>query len=241
MGKFSYQHLVLTLFTLLVFSALIKLGLWQLNRAHEKEARIEQMAIWQQQGGISLASALQVFSKTPEIANDLLVNERGSFTDDPIFLLDNQVSNGQFGYRALQVFEVDQQHILVNLGWLAGDRSRQVMPSVQAISGEYSLSGALRIVEPGITLKSLELKENNGTVLIQQIELEKISRLINKQLLPFVFYLDKNEDIGYEKNWQPIVMPPEKHRGYAFQWFSLAIAWLALMGFAARKYKNNKA
>lgn len=241
MGKISYQFILLSLFTLLVFSALIKLGMWQLNRAQEKEVRIEQMAIWQQQGGVSLSDANKIFDQTPQIANDLLVFDKGRFTKHPVFLLDNQVSDGQFGFRVLQVFNVNNQHVLVNLGWIPGDRSRQTMPNVLAIAGEYSIKGTLRIVEPGITLKSMELKENNGHVLIQQIELEKISRLINEQLLPFVFYLDKNEDIGYKKNWQPIVMPPEKHRGYAFQWFSLAVAWLTLMGFAARKYKNNKA
>jgi len=29
---------------------------------------------------------------------------------------------------------------------------------------------------------------------------------------------------------------PEKHQGYAFQWFSLALAWLSLMIWAG--YKN---
>lgn len=70
---------------------------------------------------------------------------------------------------------------------------------------------------------------------MQQIEIDKFSRLINKQLLPFAVYLDKKVSIGYKKNWQPVVMPPEKHRGYAFQWFSLACAWLMLMIWAAFK------
>ena len=67
---------------------------------------------------------------------------------------------------------------------------------------------------------------------VQQIELDKFSLIINRTLLPFVVYVDKNAAIGFEKNWQPIVMPPEKHRAYAFQWFSLAIAWMLLMLWA---------
>jgi cytochrome oxidase assembly protein ShyY1 len=57
--------------------------------------------------------------------------------------------------------------------------------------------------------------------------------------LPFVVYLDKTESVGYEKNWQPIVMPPEKHRAYAFQWFSLALAWILLMIWASIKFSRN--
>ena len=77
---------------------------------------------------------------------------------------------------------------------------------------------------------------------VQQIELEKFSKLIGIQLLPFVIYLDTNEALGYEKNWQPIVMPPEKHRAYAFQWLALSIAWLILMisvsGVVSRNTNN---
>ena len=31
-------------------------------------------------------------------------------------------------------------------------------------------------------------------------------------------------------------MPPEKHRAYAFQWFSLAVAWLSLMIWASYRF-----
>ena len=235
------RFFLLGLFTLLVFAALIKLGFWQLDRANEKEARLEQMQVWQQQGGVTLDTALKVYDQTPKLANDILVLESGQFIASPILLLDNQVDKGRYGFRVIQAFETDSHTVLVNLGWIQGDRSRQTMPSVTALMKTYTLKGSVRIVEPGIQLQNQILKENSDPIVIQQIELDKISRLINKQLLPFVIYLDKNEDIGYKKDWQPIVMPPEKHRGYAFQWFSLAIAWVTLMGFAAVKYKNNKA
>ena len=75
---------------------------------------------------------------------------------------------------------------------------------------------------------------------VQQIELDKFSQLISKKLLPFVVYLDKNDPVGFKKNWQPIVMPPEKHRAYAFQWFSLAVAWLSLMVWAAIKMNRKE-
>jgi cytochrome oxidase assembly protein ShyY1 len=73
---------------------------------------------------------------------------------------------------------------------------------------------------------------------VQQIELDKFSVLLDKPLLPFVLYVNETELIGYKKDWQAIVMPPEKHRGYAFQWFSLAIAWLVLMCWAAYSQRN---
>jgi len=76
---------------------------------------------------------------------------------------------------------------------------------------------------------------------IQQIELDKLSHLLQVKLVDFVVYIDQEEKIGYQKNWQPIVMPPEKHQAYAFQWFSLAVAWLVLMVWAlVKSNKNNQ-
>ena len=91
----------------------------------------------------------------------------------------------------------------------------------------------MRIVDNAIVLSEAVYDKVSWPLRVQQIELDKFSSIINQKLLPFVVYLDKTEIIGFDKNWQPIVMPPEKHRAYAFQWFSLAIAWLLLMVYAS--------
>ena len=109
------------------------------------------------------------------------------------------------------------------------------------LTGHFQLKGNIRFIEPGVMLAEQVYTTNALPLRVQQIEIEKLGRLFSKQLLPFAVYLDKNEVIGYKKYWQPIVMPPEKHRGYAFQWFSLAVAWLALMIGAAIKNNNKKA
>ena len=88
-------------------------------------------------------------------------------------------------------------------------------------------------------LKAQDFTQPNWPLRIQQIELDKfsalISPLIDKPLLPFVIYVDQKETLGYKKNWHPMVMPAEKHFGYAFQWAALAIAWLILMIFFRMK------
>jgi cytochrome oxidase assembly protein ShyY1 len=137
------------------------------------------------------------------------------------------------------VFNSGEQAVLVNLGWVVGSINRQEIPDVQAITGKYQLSGHVRNIEQGIMLMEQVLVKGEWPLRVQQIELDKFSTLISRQLLPFVVYLDKTESVGYEKNWQPIVMPPEKHRAYAFQWFSLAIAWLLLMIWASIKLGKN--
>lgn len=238
-AKFSLTKIRLPwlLFTLAVFFSLIKLGLWQNDRAIEKEQRLSRIAELNQQQSISLSQVMalknQSANNTNDYINDIPVFLAGEFVPDVLFLLDNQVNKSGLGYRVLQVFRSENQAVLVNLGWVLGSIDRAVLPDITAISGQFKVQGHVRVPEAGIMLAEQLLTEKNWPLRIQQIELDKFSTLLGYKLLPFVVYLDKTESLGYVKNWQPIVMPPEKHRGYAFQWFSLATAWLMLMAWAS--------
>lgn len=224
------------MFTLLVFLGLIKLGFWQLSRAVEKEQRLER---------IESLTSLQPMT-LPEIAtfdqdiNDLPVVLTGVLDNQYKFLLDNQTNKGQLGYRVLQVFinHENQQHVLVNLGWVKGSIDRKKIPTLVNFNQPLNIKGHVRKIEKGIVLAQQNYQHVQWPLRIQQIEIDRISQIINKNLLPFVVFLDTKEVVGYEKNWQPIVMPPEKHRGYAVQWFTLSIAWLSLMLWAG--YKSHK-
>ena len=220
--------------TVLVFSALVKLGFWQSDRALEKEQRIANIETLSAKKPISLEQVLSITKKGSAFkdVNDFPVLIEGEFNKHKVFLLDNQVNKGRLGYRVYQVAKTSKFSVLVSLGWVQGSIDRQELPSVAALAGKYQFRGHIRLIEVGILLQEQVFSEVIWPLRVQQIELDKFSSLINHQLLPFVVYLDKNEQLGFVKNWQPIVMPPEKHRAYAFQWFSLAIAWLLLMLWA---------
>lgn len=226
--NFSYVNVKWLIFTLLVFVGLIKLGLWQNERALEKEQRLASMALLKNQQAISLSEIVAMQKEQLDI-NDFPIAVNGEFEQKFVFLLDNQVNNGSLGYKVLQVVESDSLSVLVNLGWIEGSIDRQKIPEISPLSGNRKFEGKVRILEKGIMLMEQDYSTHKWPLRIQQIELDKISLLINKPLVPFIVYVNDDEQIGYKKNWQPIVMPPEKHRAYAFQWFSLAIAWLILM------------
>ena len=219
---------------MLVFSSLIKLGFWQIDRALEKEQRQQHISELSQRQALSLAQVLTL-SGLQDGINDLPIQLKGDFVGDKIFLLDNQPNKGRLGYRVYQIIESNGDAILVNLGWVQGSIDRNILPEISPITGQHTITGHVREVEVGIQLQAQNLTNPSWPLRVQQIELDKFSQLIDKKLLPFVVYLDKKETIGYIKNWQPIVMPPEKHRAYAFQWFSLALAWISLMVWAAIK------
>ena len=229
----------MVIFTMLVFSSLIKLGFWQIERALEKEQRQERIQALSQRDALSLAQ-VKALEGLQDGINDLPIKLTGYFDSEKVFLLDNQPNKGRLGYRVYQIIESNGDTILVNLGWVQGSIDRNVLPEITPVTGQHTITGHIREIEVGIQLQAQDLTNATWPLRVQQIELDKFSALINKKLLPFVVYLDTKETLGYKKNWQPIVMPPEKHRGYAFQWFSLALAWISLMIWAAIKMAKHE-
>lgn len=219
--------------TLIVFICLVKLSFWQYNRGFEKEQRFIRIEQLNQQSPLTLNEIVTLSTEKQftgkESINDFPVTILGNFTNDYVFLLDNQVEKRSLGYRVLQVVQTPTHSVLVNLGWVQGSIDRNILPEITPLHGQYEFQGHVRIVEQGIMLTAQDFSKPSWPLRVQQIELDKFSTLINKPLLPFVVYLNKQETIGFNKNWHPIVMPPEKHFAYSFQWASLAIAWLILM------------
>lgn len=229
------------LLSLLVFASLIKLGFWQLDRAKQKEHRLQNIALYQQQEAMKLDDiiSLQVSEKNQspsietsiESINDLPVELHGTFINQPSFLLDNQVYKGRLGYRVIKPFQDRHSHtkVLVNLGWIPGKVDRAYIPDIEDIIGQVSFKGMVRLPEPSLVLSEDQNTPGAGPIRIQTIDIKKIRDRVDFPLLPFIIYVDNEDPLGYIKEWVPIVMSPDKHRGYAFQWFSLALAWVILM------------
>ncbi len=230
----SKRSLLWLVITVLVFSILVKLGFWQSGRALEKEQRLLQIEKLSAKKPISLEQVLSITKKDTAFkdVNDFPVFVDGKFDKNQVFLLDNQVNKGRLGYRVYQVAVAGENAVLISLGCVQASVNTQGRPAVAALDGQHKFKGNDRFIELRILLQEQVFSQVSWPLRVQQIELDKFSSLINHKLLPFVVYLDKNEELGFEKNWQPIVMPPEKHRAYAFQWFSLALAWLLLMLWA---------
>ena len=229
-------------FTLLVLFVLIKLSFWQYARGIEKEQRSARITELNQGSSLSLNEVVELSQtsqfKGKESINDLPVSITGNFNSNFVFLLDNQVENRSLGYRVIQVISTDKHSVLVNLGWVMGSIDRSKIPDITPLSGQHLFKGHIRIVEQGIMLTEQDFSNARWPLRVQQIEIDKFSILINKPLLPFIVYVAKEEVLGYKKNWNPIVMPAEKHFAYAFQWAALALTWLVLMLFF--KIKKSK-
>jgi surfeit locus 1 family protein len=229
-GRHFGIHKVWLLITLTVFIILSKLGYWQLQRATEKTMQISQLEQLQQQGALNWQ---QLALLTASEADGVLFAGSGHWLAPYVWLLDNQIVAGKVGYDVIIAVEdaAKSQLLLVNLGWVAGGGNRALLPEL-AIPAELALQGLIRSKVGGFRLGA-NTEGEGWPQRIQQPELEQMAAQLPITSLPVLLYQQGNSP--FLPHYQAVVMPPEKHHGYAFQWFMLAIAVLAVALAAARR------
>ena len=202
------------------------LGRWQLARMDEKQAMIDQVA-----------ATLQARQPLPLAAAHDAARARGfdwaqgegAFTDAPAVLLDNQQRDGRPGVRVYRVFAPDgAAPLLVELGWLPlpGDRT---LPQPEAIPGPQRVAGLLAPPPAGGLAEGLSTPTPAGDVLAVRLDAPGLPGLLGLDALPpRVLKLDPDLPLGYARDLDvlPNTLPPQKHLGYAVQWFGLAAAVL---------------
>ena len=224
-----------------MFLILVKLGFWQLDRAEMKERW--QAELTHRQLSAPLTYAQLVSFPPAEQVTGYRLSVLASPASSQIFLLDNQVFRGRVGYLALQPMQItpDGPWMLVELGFIAAGLDRRILPGVDVIEEEVSLNGRLYQKQAN-PMSSALMPESGWPKRIQNLNLGEISQLLGQPLAPAVLQPDHLDGIDLPHPWTPIPLSSQKHRGYALQWFSMALAFalLILYSIYSRRVKTPK-
>jgi surfeit locus 1 family protein len=205
---------------------LLALGFWQIGRAQEKVRLLEAAAMGQAAPPLNLTEPASP-ERVPEYRRVVV---RGEFLADRQGLLDNQVRDGRVGYDVLTPFRVDGQSslVLVDRGWLARGARRSDDPAWQTPGGSVTLVGYLR--RPmDLPLVSGEVRERFGNLwVVGEINPPLLEPVLGAPVLPRVLRLAPESEYGFRRDWPTVSMTPERHYGYAVQWFGLAAALLVM-------------
>lgn len=223
-----------SVFAALCLMAFVNLGFWQLDREKEKTGFIAQ------QNERSRQTPLM----TPDIPSSgdvsgLPVVLKGRFDPEVVFLLDNRVLDGRVGFEIVQLFR-DQSDLLflVNRGFVQMGRTRNdpvQIPTLQSadlqIKGQiYQGPGTNSMVHNG------DITNLPYPVIVQHIDIVQFEKRLGLTLYPHVIRLDQGQPGALPRYWPSTVMKPEQHRGYAIQWFTMALAvTLAWFFFSFRR------
>jgi surfeit locus 1 family protein len=72
-------------------------------------------------------------------------------------------------------------------------------------------------------LDSAEEAGSGWPQVIQAIDIPALEQRLDQALLPLVLQLDADDTHGFVRDWKAVYgIPPDKHRAYAMQWFTLA-------------------
>ncbi len=214
--------------TLAFLVLLGNLGLWQLRRAAEKEAIIAARQEAAKAAPADLAAWISG-GQDPAALYGKPVRLRGHYLKQHQLLHDSQVHAGQAGYHVWTPLAIDGQPrlFMVNRGWIAARPDRAVLPEVGVGETPREIRGQWQpLPEPGLRAGDNDCDRAHWPRLVQYPRIHELECLLERPVASGVILLDADQADGYQRDWLAGLMPPERHLGYAFQWFALAGALL---------------
>jgi surfeit locus 1 family protein len=208
---------VATLLLGAALAGLVALGLWQLRRADEKRA------LWAAfERGDTPAVALATAPGAAVPPRYARVAVAGHYLPERQFLLDNMTHAGQVGYRVLTPLAADDGGtVLVDRGWVPLGASRAQLPDVAVGPEPRRVSG--RLDDPPRAGIALDAGVTSGWPRVLSYPSHAtLEAAYGAPLYPRIVLLDADAADGFVREWRPGGFGPERHLGYALQWFALA-------------------
>jgi len=222
------------------------LGRWQLNRAEEKQALLEQEEAGRQMPPLRLSSA----SSPADLKPWRQAEASGHWLADRTVLLENRMSGSRPGFWVVTPLVLDSgAAVAVLRGWLP-----RPMPdgpvAVETPAGEVTVRGVLLSQIPRL----LDLARFGGRAQdlpsewpgskgepprLQNLDLAAYGHAAGLALLPVVLEQTDAAPDGLGRDWAGPPANVDTHRGYALQWFSFAaIAAIAFGVVLVRTFRS---
>ncbi len=221
---------MLCVFFVLIF---IWLGVWQLHRYHYKKILMN-----------NYQSRLQAAPKPfSDIKNEDIqfqsVIVKGRYLKDSVMLIQNRLYQGRLGFEVLTPFQVadSEKLLLVDRGWIEKP-ANQAIPKVTLDQEVLTTTGYIKLLdEHQFILGKNILYPLIHPLTMQKIDIAELSKLTHFSYYPFVLRLALSEQNGFVRDWTITAVEPERHMGYAIQWFVMAfVLMLAYLGFSCDRY-----
>jgi surfeit locus 1 family protein len=199
----------------------VTLGLWQSGKGERLQADLSQRAHRNQLGALPVGIALV----DAQALRDAPIVVQGEFEPQFQIFLDNRQHLGQPGLQVLTPLRLHggDTRILVNRGWVAWPGGvRGALPVLSTPLGPQQITGLAFVPSTKKFLLMPELVEANH--LWARLDLARFAERIQAPLQPVVLQQTSPAPDGLVRQWEP---PPDRvamHRGYAFQWFGMAVA-----------------
>jgi len=232
--RFRLGFFLLCLFFATLFCVL---GVWQLHRYQFKKDLL--MTYQQRLNGTpmvfsNIASSAETLPFQKVIATGIYLNQ---FT----LLIQNQFYHDQLGYEVLTPLQIsdDTKLLLVDRGWIPAT-SNHTAPNIPNVIGKQKILGYIKVLnEFQFTLGQNILDTQHYPLVIQKIDFHEINQVTKKTFYPVVLRLDVSQPNGFVRDWTITNVIPQRHMGYAVQWFAMAfVLIIAYLCFARTDHES---
>lgn len=218
---------------MIALAVLTGLGTWQLQRAAEKEQVLEQNRL----SASEEAMPLDAYSAGSDL-HQRVVTAAGAIDSAHQFLLDNRVRDNRVGFEVLLPLRLGggDTAVLLNRGWVARGARRDEKPDVSppnATSAAVRVHGIAVRPERGFQLGAMLEPGSAWPHIVQFVSVAEMEPLLGYSLLPVVVRLDADQPLALQTGWPVLTAGPERHYGYAAQWFGLALVLLLVLAGAS--------
>jgi surfeit locus 1 family protein len=225
----------LAILAVVCISFLASLGFWQLARAKWKAGLLKSYA----ERMVHKPLTAQDISSPGDI-RFYRVELTGSFDNQHNILLDNKIQNGKVGYEVFTPFQADGMTvtILVDRGFLPMGADRKILPTIAPITGKVHILGLLNLPPTYVALGQInESPTISWPLRAEFIQTTLLEPFLQTKLFPYIVSLDPKNPGAFNMEWQIVAIGPERHLGYAVQWFALALT-LLIISVALNKNKK---
>jgi cytochrome oxidase assembly protein ShyY1 len=214
----------------------VSLGQWQDRRAGEKIALQAKLAQRAAQPPMAVGSELM----SKDDVEFRAVSVTGQFVDQWPLFLDNRPVQGKVGFYLLMPFKItgSSTHVLVARGWVPrynGEHDR--LPEFATPQGTVTVAGVAK-AGMGRVMQLGDAAAVKPRAILQNLTPAQFADASKLTVQPFFIEQTGPLDAGDKlvRDWPAPSLGVEKHQGYAFQWYALAL--MALVFFVVTGFRR---
>lgn len=211
--------------TLLLVGLGIALGNWQVRRAAEKTALQALLAQRTAAPPLALTGAAVDQAFDPAAIEYRRVTVTGEFISAWPLYLDNRPLGGRSGFIVLMPFTIagSKKHVLVARGWLPRDPSvHDRVPPLTTPAGVQTIAG-MAVLHPARTMQLGTPAPPRPGAIVQNLDAAAFARASGLDLLPLLVEQTDADAGALVRAWPSPALGIDRHKGYAFQWYALAV------------------
>lgn len=223
-----------TLMAVVVVALTVAAGIWQTQRALYKSALQARYETQAHAAPVALPAGV-IEDATYRYRR---VSVTGQFDPAHEVWLDNVILKGVPGYQIITPLKLAQgnAYVLINRGWVARGADRNLLPEIKVPLGMVTIEGIA--VPPSGHYLELSAQTVEGKVW-QNMHFKRMQAQLPLRLQTLMVTQLKDNGDGLIRHWERPDTGMEKHAGYAFQWFSMAVATVVIYGvYFAKKRKS---